>query len=139
MSKVWKIKEETELESVIEELLPEIKLSRKVIFKGDLGAGKTTFIKTLCVKLGVIDTVNSPTYAIINSYETVNGEAIYHYDFYRVKNEREALDLGIEEQFDSSDFCFIEWPEKIENFLPVNHVTISISVEDDYRIIKFDT
>jgi len=139
MSKVWKIKEETELESVIEELLPEIKLSRKVIFKGGLGAGKTTFIKALCVKLGVIDTVNSPTYAIINSYETVNGDAIFHYDFYRVKNEMEALDLGIEEQFDSEDFCFIEWPEKIENFLPLNYVTISISAEDDYRIIKFDT
>jgi len=110
------------------------------ILDGDMGAGKTTFIKAVCKKLGVADNVTSPTYSIINEYETEFGEPIYHFDFYRMKEESEALDIGAEEYFDSGNYCFIEWPSKIPTLLPDSHfLNISISLtHNENRLIELN-
>ena len=92
-----------------------------------MGAGKTTFIKALCRELGVADTVNSPTFAIVNEYEDGQGEPIYHFDFYRIKRLSEAYDMGCDEYFYSGHPCFVEWPELIEDILPQEAVRVDIS------------
>lgn len=91
---------------------------RLVLFYGGLGAGKTTVIKELCSQLGVVDTVTSPTFALVNEYNTELGEAVYHFDFYRIESLEEVYDLGYEEYFYSGSLCLIEWPEKVEPLLP---------------------
>ena len=94
-----------------------------------MGMGKTTFIKELCRQLGVDGVVSSPTFSIVNEYDS-KGESIYHFDFYRLKNEQEAYDFGYEEYFYSGNYCFVEWPEKIENLLPEDAVLISITGDE---------
>ena len=110
------------------------------ILDGDMGAGKTTFIKAVCKCLGVTDNVTSPTYSIINEYETEKGEPIYHFDFYRMKEESEALDIGADEYFDSGKYCFVEWPSKIPTLLPdTNFLNVSISLtHNDNRLIELN-
>lgn len=108
-------------------LLESFPLSRRFLFFGELGSGKTTFIKTLCAELGVTDAVTSPTYSIVNEYESPKGK-VYHFDFYRLKDETEALDMGYEEYFYSGNYCLIEWPEKIANLWPPEFVKVDISV-----------
>ncbi|MDR1504699.1 MAG: tRNA (adenosine(37)-N6)-threonylcarbamoyltransferase complex ATPase subunit type 1 TsaE [Prevotella sp.] len=100
-------------------------------FRGEMGAGKTTFIKAICEKLGVSDTINSPTFAIVNEYRSDSGELIYHFDFYRINKAEEAFDFGYEDYFYSGSLCFIEWPELIENLLPADTVNVSIKVLED--------
>jgi len=95
-------------------------------FHGEMGAGKTTFIKAVCEKLGVEDVINSPTFAIVNEYRSGSGELIYHFDFYRIKNEEEAFDFGYEDYFFSGSLCFIEWPERIGSLLPQDTVHVTI-------------
>lgn len=95
-------------------------------FYGKMGAGKTTFIKAVCRELGVEDTVNSPTFAIVNEYEDRSGEPVYHFDFYRIKRLSEAYDMGCDEYFYSGRPCFIEWPELIEELLPQETVRVDI-------------
>lgn len=108
-------------------------------FHGEMGAGKTTFIKAICEKLGVSDTINSPTFAIINEYRSDSGELIYHFDFYRINKIEEAFDFGYEDYFYSGSLCFIEWPEKVESLLPNDTVNVSIKVlEDGSRDVKLD-
>jgi tRNA threonylcarbamoyladenosine biosynthesis protein TsaE len=98
-------------------------------FYGRMGAGKTTFIKAICEELGVEDVINSPTFAIINEYRSATtGELIYHFDFYRIDKLSEIQDLSVEDYFYSGALCFIEWPEKVEPFLP--ETTIRISIEE---------
>ena len=104
--------------------------NRIFLFYGDMGAGKTTFIKALCTALGTTDSVTSPTFAIVNEYRTAT-DKIYHFDFYRLKNQTEALDMGYEEYFYAGAYCFIEWPEKIPDLLPANYMSINIKVLDD--------
>ena len=101
--------------------------TRIFLFYGDMGAGKTTLIKSLCEQLGSTEPATSPTFSIVNEYNGADGK-IYHFDFYRLKNETEALDMGYEEYFYSGDYCFIEWPEKIPNLLPEHYVTVTIEV-----------
>ena len=96
-------------------------------FYGKMGAGKTTFIKALCRELGVTDTVNSPTFAIVNEYEDGQGEPVYHFDFYRIKRLSESYDMGCDEYFYSGHPCFVEWPELIEDILPQEAVRVDIS------------
>lgn len=109
------------------------------LFYGDLGAGKTTLIKELCVQVGVDNNVlSSPTFSIINEYSSPSG-AVYHFDFYRLKNETEILDLGIEEYFESGHYCFVEWPERLGSLLPATFLKISIAhLSDTERIIEYE-
>ena len=100
------------------------------LFHGEMGAGKTTFIKSLCVGLGVKDAMSSPTFSIINEYQTADNKKIYHFDFYRIKNEAEAYDIGTEEYFYSGELCLIEWPEKISSLIPAEYADVSITVEN---------
>lgn len=101
-------------------------------FKGEMGAGKTTFINALCHRLGVDDVTNSPSFAIINEYRSDStAELIYHFDLYRLENIDEALDLGIEDYFDSGALCLLEWPERITDILPDDTVNVEIKVNPD--------
>lgn len=96
------------------------------LVEGEMGAGKTTFIKNLCAWLGVKDNMSSPTFSIVNEYETANNQVVFHFDFYRLKNEREAIDIGIDDYFYSGAYCFIEWSEKIKNLIPDDYVVVNI-------------
>ena len=106
-------------------------------FYGKMGAGKTTFIKAVCEELGVQDVINSPTFAIVNEYVDGEGEPIYHFDFYRIKNQQEALDIGYEDYVYSGNVCFMEWPELIENLLPDDAVKVTIEEEEEGRVVRF--
>jgi len=107
------------------------------LFDGEMGAGKTTFIKTFCKVLGVNDSVSSPTYSIVNEY-VGKKNAVYHFDFYRIKNIQEAYDLGYEEYFYGGGICLIEWPEKVEELLPEHYIKVEISIlSENSRVFKF--
>ena len=109
------------------------------LFYGEMGAGKTTLIKSICEYLGTTDPATSPTFSIVNEYATPQGK-IYHFDFYRLKTETEALDMGYEEYFYSGNYCFIEWPGKISGLLPEHFVRINIKVtSDNSREISIET
>ena len=110
--------------------------SKKFALYGEMGVGKTTFVNELMQQMGVEDHTSSPTFSIINEYFSVNYGTIFHFDFYRIKDELEALDIGVEEIFEGNDFCFIEWPEKIENLLPDNCVNVVITRQGNCRIIE---
>ncbi len=101
------------------------------IFTGEMGAGKTTLIKSICEKMGVKGHIQSPTFSIVNEYISDAGQTIYHFDFYRLKNQSEALDFGVEEYLDSGNICLLEWAEKIESLLPENCFEIKISLTDN--------
>ena len=105
-------------------------------FYGEMGAGKTTFITALCKHMGVADSISSPTFSIVNEYESELGDTIYHFDFYRIKTLSEAYDLGYEDYFYSQAFCFIEWPEKIEELLPEDCVKVTFSKDGDKRTLS---
>ena len=98
------------------------------LFYGEMGSGKTTLIKAIAKAFGVEDIVQSPTFSIVNEYRNPEDEVFYHFDFYRIKNETEALDVGANEYFDSGDFCFIEWPQKISNLIPDCYLSIDIEI-----------
>lgn len=100
-------------------------------FYAKMGTGKTTFTKAICEELGVEDAINSPTFAIVNEYEAADGTPIYHFDFYRIKNTAEAIDMGCDEYFYSGYPCFIEWPELIEDILPEETIKVTITEEED--------
>lgn len=105
--------------------------SQKIfLFYGHMGAGKTTFIKSICRQLGVTDEVTSPTFSIVNQYEGAKAH-VYHFDFYRLKNQDEALDMGYEEYFYSDSYCLIEWPEKIPDLLPLHYVKVTIQANGE--------
>ena len=110
-----------------------------VVFRGEMGAGKTTLIREIVARLGADDTVTSPTFAIVNQYTTREGKNIYHFDFYRINRLEEAYDFGYEEYFYSGDLCLVEWPEKIEELLPEEVMTVRIAVGgDEERTIEID-
>lgn len=111
-----------------------------IAFYGSMGAGKTTLIKNLCHRMGVTDEVNSPTFAIVNEYATMEGESVYHFDFYRIKKLEEAYDIGFENYFYSGNLCLIEWPEMIESLLPDHHIQVNIKPgeTDDDRTIEIE-
>lgn len=108
-------------------------------FRGEMGAGKTTFIKAICEVLGVEDTINSPTFAIVNEYRSETAELIYHFDCYRLESTAEAVDIGFEDYVNSGALCFIEWPEVVESLLPDDCVNVNICVGDDgSRTVEFN-
>ena len=112
--------------------------NRKVFaFNGKMGAGKTTFIKAICEELGVKETVNSPTFSIVNEYEASDGRIIYHFDCYRINKIQEALDMGAEEYLFSGHLCFIEWSENIAPILPESLVKVDIEeLENEERVVN---
>ena len=99
-----------------------------ILFNGDMGVGKTTFIKQLSKNLGVAEATSSPTFSLVNEYKTIDNQVIYHFDVYRLKSEIEALDMGIDDYLYSGNWCFIEWSEKIPNLIPSEHSTINIEL-----------
>lgn len=109
------------------------------LFYGDMGAGKTTFIKALCEQLGVNEPVTSPTFSIVNEYIGSTAK-VFHFDFYRLKNQEEALDMGYEEYFYSGNYCLMEWPEKIPDLLPLHYTKVSIQLnEQQNRLFTFES
>lgn len=129
-----------DLVGIAEKLLVACHDKRIIAFYGEMGAGKTTFIKSICSKLNVIDNVSSPTFAILNEYITSDPDkSIYHFDLYRLKSYTEMLDIGYEDYFFSGNYCFIEWPEKIQNLLPEGIVEVHIVPSEDgtLRTITF--
>ncbi|PWS27865.1 tRNA (adenosine(37)-N6)-threonylcarbamoyltransferase complex ATPase subunit type 1 TsaE [Pedobacter yonginense] len=126
-----------DLTNVAKQLIEFAATEKIFVFEGDMGAGKTTFIKKLCEALGVSDVVSSPTYSIVNEYESPNGQ-VFHFDFYRIKDIQEAYDLGYEEYFYGGAFCLIEWPERVKELLPDHYIKVEIAVGDDnQRIFSF--
>jgi len=119
-----------ELDATAASILSFAPNNRVFLFYGDMGAGKTTLIKSLCKALGVTDNISSPTFAIVNEYKAANN-TIYHFDFYRLKTETEAMDMGFEEYLYSGNYCFIEWPEKVPELLPESYISINIQVVAD--------
>ena len=119
-----------DLPKIVSEIISSAK-NKTLLFYGQMGVGKTTLIKELCKSLGVLDNISSPTFSLVNEYQTANNDKVYHFDFYRIEDEEEAYDIGIEDYFDSKNWCFVEWPENIENLLPLDAVEIHLSLLDD--------
>lgn len=124
-----------ELNSVAQEIISQLQ-QKIILLEGEMGAGKTTFIKVLLQEMGSTDEISSPTFSIVNEYEIPEGK-VFHFDLYRIKSEEEALDFGIEEYLYSGHYCFIEWPDKISGLLPEKHHTIKIIAEGNQRTIIF--
>ena len=114
-----------ELENVAQKIIAQ-KTNKVILFNGEMGVGKTTLIKKLCSLLGVEGATSSPTFSLVNEYQTTTNQIVYHFDCYRLKSETEALDMGIDEYLYSGNWCFIEWSEKIKNLIPQLHTVITI-------------
>lgn len=125
-----------ELAPIISALIPIIKTRKKVAFLGQIGAGKTTFIKLLCQALGVKTVTSSPTFSIINQYE-IEEALVHHIDLYRLKSEEEAFSIGLMELLEDNSYCFIEWPSLVENYFPESALWLKISV-DEHETRTFD-
>ena len=119
-----------EINKVAQQILDK-KPHKVILFHGEMGVGKTTLIKHLAKELGVKGATSSPTFSLVNEYQTTNNQLVYHFDFYRLNKETEALDIGADEYFYSGNWCFIEWAEKIPNLVPDPHSVIQISVLPD--------
>jgi len=109
----------------------QISTEKTLLFYGSMGVGKTTLIKEIVKQLGVNDVVSSPTFSLVNEYETLQGDLVYHFDFYRIDSDEEALDIGIEDYFNDNNWCLVEWPEKVKNLLPLDAVEIHLSLNND--------
>jgi len=107
--------------------------NKVILFNGEMGVGKTTFIKALCIELGVKEATSSPTFSLVNEYEAADGELIYHFDVYRLKNEAEAYDMGMDEYLHSGEWNFIEWAEKITSLVPDDYTVIDLTKLPDGR------
>jgi len=105
-----------------------------ILFEGPMGAGKTTLIKEFCRQMGVQENVSSPTFALVNEYEADSGKLIYHFDFYRISDEREALNIGALEYFDSGNICLIEWPSLIPNLLPEHYLLVTLQPDANSEV-----
>lgn len=120
------IKEPADLKDAARIFIDRMGNHKVFAFYGDMGVGKTTFIKVLCEELGVEETITSPTFAIINEYRRPDGDLIYHFDFYRINKLEEAFDFGYEDYFYSGNLCFIEWPGLVEPILPEDTVRVTM-------------
>ena len=130
-------KEIAELPFIAKAILEKYPHERIFALRGAMGAGKTTFMQAMVAQLSSPNKVSSPTFAIVNEYVFGEGGFIYHFDFYRIKNEKEAIDIGFEEYLYSGNYCFIEWAEKVENLLPQEIVNVFISVNEENMSREF--
>ena len=119
-----------ELELVAQKVIDQHP-SKVILFHGEMGVGKTTLIKQLCKNLGVSSATSSPTFSLVNEYETIDNQVVYHFDFYRLKYEMEALDMGADDYLYSGNWCFIEWAEKIPSLIPDEHAVITIELVEN--------
>jgi|TARA_B110000014_G_C19809137_1_gene420095 tRNA threonylcarbamoyladenosine biosynthesis protein TsaE len=126
----------TNIPDVAKQILEYTSPHKKFAFYADMGVGKTTLIKELSLQLDVVDVVSSPTFSIVNEYQTKNKSRVYHFDFYRLEEEQEAYDMGYEEYFFSDDYCFIEWPEKIPSLIGEDMVIVKMHIEETKRVIE---
>ncbi|MEI6047350.1 MAG: tRNA (adenosine(37)-N6)-threonylcarbamoyltransferase complex ATPase subunit type 1 TsaE [Bacteroidota bacterium] len=125
------IKDKRHLFAAAKKLLKYTGENKIFAFYGSMGAGKTTIIKAICKVLGAIDIISSPTFTLVNEYRTSKEESIYHIDFFRIKKKEEVFDFGVEEYLTGDTFCFMEWPELVEEILPPGTVKVTITVDDD--------
>lgn len=132
----WEVTNENQLREIAQILRKQLRFP-VILFQGEMGAGKTTFIKYLVEAMGGQELVNSPTFSLVNEYETDHGR-VFHFDFYRIESEEEAFDMGAEEYFYSGNFCFIEWPERVKNLLPKECHCVSVATENTKRIINLE-
>ena len=131
------IKDKRHLSVAAKELLKHSGDRKIFAFYGSMGAGKTTFIKAVCEALGAIDIISSPTFTLVNEYKTSEGDSIFHIDLYRIRKQEEVYDFGIEEYLTGESYCFMEWPELIEELLPPETVLVRISVDNqEQRILS---
>lgn len=119
-----------QLEEVAQQIIAN-NPKKVILFHGEMGVGKTTLIKQLCKTLGVTGATSSPTFSLVNEYEADDNQLVYHFDFYRLNKEEEALDMGVDDYLYSGNWCFIEWAEKIPNLIPEVHSVINISLLAD--------
>ena len=124
-----------DLSKVAKEILEHTLPHKKFLFYAEMGVGKTTLIKELSLQLGVHDIVSSPTFSIVNEYISLSNGKIYHFDFYRLKDEQEALDIGFEEYLLGNHYCFIEWPERISDLIEDDIVRVKMRLEGTRRVI----
>jgi tRNA threonylcarbamoyladenosine biosynthesis protein TsaE len=131
--KNWSAYTLTDLPQIAKEI---VKISSQIpriwLFRGQMGTGKTTLIKEICKQMGVEHSVQSPTFSLVNEYQTKNATRIFHFDLYRLKNTQEALAIGIEDYLDSGNICLIEWPEQAEELWDIPHTTFSLSLNNEY-------
>ncbi len=125
------IKDKRHLPAAVKKLLKHAGENKIFAFYGSMGAGKTTIIKAICEVLGATDIVSSPTFTLVNEYRTSKGETLYHIDFYRIKKQEEVFDFGIEEYLSGDSYCFMEWPEFVEDILPPGRVSVRITVDEN--------
>lgn len=134
MTHLIEIKNLNQIDSAAADFLALTKKHRLIAFYGEMGAGKTTFIKALCQTLGVTDVINSPTFSIVNEYGIEHSnEKVFHFDFYRLKKAEEAFDFGVEDYFFSGNYCLMEWPEIVEEILPQNCLKVQIKELEDQK------
>jgi tRNA threonylcarbamoyladenosine biosynthesis protein TsaE len=127
----------TEVDAVVQQLIAEAGPEHVWLFEGDMGVGKTTLIKAICRALGVVSVVQSPTFGLVNEYTTQTGDSVYHFDCYRLRNEAEALDIGLDEYLDSGQYCLIEWPERIASLWPASYYLIDLTIDSSgIRTVK---
>ncbi|MDX6189177.1 tRNA (adenosine(37)-N6)-threonylcarbamoyltransferase complex ATPase subunit type 1 TsaE [Flavobacterium sp. Fl-318] len=119
-----------QLKEVAEQILAQ-NPKKIILFNGEMGVGKTTLIKQLCKTLGVEDATSSPTFSLVNEYDTIDNKIVYHFDFYRLNKETEALDMGVDDYLYSGNWCFIEWSEKIASLIPEEHSVVTITLLAD--------
>ena len=131
----FKIDSLSDLGKVSDYLIEQVKTCPIVLLKGQMGTGKTTLVSNFIEKLGSEDSVSSPTFSLVNEYLIHNGKTVYHFDFYRINSEEEAMDIGVEEYFDSGNVCLIEWPSMIPNLLPESCLVVNIELTDNYSRI----
>ena len=139
MSKIFYAKKAQELNEIAKAIVEVFENEKKFVFFGEMGVGKTTLIKYICKALNVQDVVTSPTFSVVNQYRNKDGNTLYHFDFYRIENQEELFDLGLEEYIYSDNYCFIEWPEKAEGLLDNNFAEIRMTKNEDCRTIKVIT
>lgn len=136
--KTYRIKDLAELPDITRQFLNDFGSFQLFTFYAPMGTGKTTFIKSLCEEMKVVDLVTSPTFAILNEYYTPENKMICHYDFYRIEKPEEILRIGFEEYLDMADYIFIEWPEQVESLLPDTYVKVEMETINEEREIRVE-